>query len=174
MTSQWEQRRLKSPAYRLCAQTFLQAPITENIKAPRYWHFRGTAPQRASNAENVSIWWRHHHGGHFSLDTALVYKFQGGWRLYNIDFWSLLWTYLKYPLVINYIWTWKCRYLTRMSSLAVTEMVKMTTSGTVSDENFVKLVFSIQWLLNRRWLFFFRNGNGYGWSIRGGGAGAEG
>ena len=37
----------------------------ENIKAPRYWLlcgvFTGEFPaQMASNAENVSIWWRHH------------------------------------------------------------------------------------------------------------------
>ena len=46
-----------------------------NIKAPRHWplwgEFTGTGEfpaQMASNAENVSIWWRHHvwtrhHGG---------------------------------------------------------------------------------------------------------------
>ena len=39
----------------------------ENIKAPRHWplcgEFTGTGElpeQMASNAENVSIWWRHH------------------------------------------------------------------------------------------------------------------
>ena len=42
-----------------------QAQIKENIKAPRHrslWReFTGEFPtQRASNAENVSIWWRHH------------------------------------------------------------------------------------------------------------------
>ena len=41
--------------------------IKENIKAPRHRPFRGNSPvsgefpaQRASNAENVSIWWRYH------------------------------------------------------------------------------------------------------------------
>ena len=41
--------------------------IKEDIKAPRYWplcgEFTGTGEfpaQRASYAENVSIWWRHH------------------------------------------------------------------------------------------------------------------
>ena len=41
--------------------------MKENIKAPRHWplwgEFTGTGEfpaQRASNAENVSIWWRHH------------------------------------------------------------------------------------------------------------------
>ena len=46
-------------------QPFVQAQITENIKAPRHWplleEFTGEFPaQRASNAENVSNWWRHH------------------------------------------------------------------------------------------------------------------
>ena len=38
-----------------------------NIKAPRHWPLSGEvtgtgefSPQRASDAENVSIWWRHH------------------------------------------------------------------------------------------------------------------
>ena len=45
----------------------IRAQIKENIKAPRHWplceEFTGTGEfpaQRASNAENVSIWWRHH------------------------------------------------------------------------------------------------------------------
>ena len=44
-----------------------RAQIKENIKAPCHWplcgEFTGTGEfpaQRASNAENVSIWWRHH------------------------------------------------------------------------------------------------------------------
>ena len=39
----------------------------KNIKAPRHWPLCGNSPMtgefpahRASNAENVSIWWRHH------------------------------------------------------------------------------------------------------------------
>ena len=47
--------------------TVIQAQIKENIKAPRHWplcgEFTGTGEfpaQRASNAENVSIWWCHH------------------------------------------------------------------------------------------------------------------
>ena len=41
-----------------------KAQIKENIKASRHWllcgEFTGEFPaQRASNAENVSIWWRH-------------------------------------------------------------------------------------------------------------------
>ena len=46
---------------------FIHAQIKESIKAPPHWplcgEFTGTGEfpaQRVSNAENVSIWWRHH------------------------------------------------------------------------------------------------------------------
>ena len=62
----WARWRLKSPASRLFTQPFIQAQIKENTKAPRHWplcgEITGTGEfpaQRASNAENVSIWWRH-------------------------------------------------------------------------------------------------------------------
>ena len=61
VTSQWARWRLKSPASLLFTQLFVQAQIKENIKAPRHWPLCGEFPaQKASNAENVSIWWRHH------------------------------------------------------------------------------------------------------------------
>ena len=44
--------------------TFIQAQIKENIKTLRHWplcgEFTGDPAQMASNAENISIWWRHH------------------------------------------------------------------------------------------------------------------
>ena len=56
-----------SPASRLFTKSFIQAKIKEHIKAPLHWplcgEFTGTGEfpaQRASYAENVSIWWRHH------------------------------------------------------------------------------------------------------------------
>ena len=67
LTSWWPRWRLKSPASRLFTQSLIRAHIKENIKAPRHWplcgEFTGTGEfpaQSASNAENVSIWWRHH------------------------------------------------------------------------------------------------------------------
>ena len=69
MTSWWGRWRIQSPTSRsLFTQPFVQAQIKENIKAPRHWPLcGGNSPvtgefpaQRASNAENVSIWWRHH------------------------------------------------------------------------------------------------------------------
>ena len=65
-----------------------RAQIKENIKAPRHWplcgEFTGTGEfpaQRASNAENVSNWWRHHahyshHTHEFQDDIPQVY-----WKL---------------------------------------------------------------------------------------------
>ena len=68
VTSKWVRWHLKSPASPLFTQPFIQAQIKENIKAPHHWPLcGGNSPvagefpaQMASNAENVSIWWRHH------------------------------------------------------------------------------------------------------------------
>ena len=61
VTSQWARWRLKSPASRLFTQSFIQPQIKENIKAQRHWPLCWEfLAQMTSNAENVSIWWRHH------------------------------------------------------------------------------------------------------------------
>ena len=51
-----------SPASRLFTELFIQAQIKENIKAPRHWPLCGknSPVTGASNAENISIIWRHH------------------------------------------------------------------------------------------------------------------
>ena len=69
--------RLKSPASRFFVQPFMQTQIKENIKAtrhlPLYGEFAGHPvtgefpTQRASNSENVSIWWGHHDLLYFPL-----------------------------------------------------------------------------------------------------------
>ena len=53
---------------------YSRADQTKNIKAPRHWpfcgEFTGTGEfpaQRASNAANVSIWWRHHENDHYTM-----------------------------------------------------------------------------------------------------------
>ena len=65
--SQWAWWRLKVPASRLLTQLFIQARLKENINAPWHWPLWGEITgdrwipaQMASNAENVSIWRRHH------------------------------------------------------------------------------------------------------------------
>ena len=67
LTSQWPWWLLKSPTSWLFTQPFIRAQIKENSKAPHHWafygEFTGTSEfpaQMASNAENASIWWRHH------------------------------------------------------------------------------------------------------------------
>ena len=71
VTPWWARWRLKSPAFRSFAQTSDQAQIKQNIKAPRHWPLWGEfcigdlvtggfPSQRASDAENVSIWLRLH------------------------------------------------------------------------------------------------------------------
>ena len=61
VTSWWARWRLKSSASRLFTPPFIQAQTKENIKYLRHWPLWGKfTAQRASNAENVSIWFRHH------------------------------------------------------------------------------------------------------------------
>ena len=69
--------------------------MKENIKAPRHWplcgEFTGTGEfpaQRASNAENVSIWWRHHENWWFMMLPADTKRLQ--WKTYISD-WTLIW-----------------------------------------------------------------------------------
>ena len=49
---------IKPSASRLFTQPFIQTQIKENIKAPRHWPLCGEFTG-ASNAENITIWWRH-------------------------------------------------------------------------------------------------------------------
>ena len=72
VTSQWVRWRFISPASPLFTQPFIQAQIKENIKAPRHWPLGGEfiGGQRASDTENVSIWWRHH-----VITDKVTYKF---------------------------------------------------------------------------------------------------
>ena len=67
VTSQWVRWRLKSPASRLFTQPFVQGRSKKTSKLRVTGLCGGNSPvtgefpaQMASNAENVSIWWRHH------------------------------------------------------------------------------------------------------------------
>ena len=79
VTSQWTQRRLKSPASRLFTQPFIQAHIRETSKLRVTGLCAGNSPvtgefpaQRTSTAGKVSIWWRHH-------VQCAGYKFAWNW-----------------------------------------------------------------------------------------------
>ena len=74
---------------------FYSGADQRNIKAPRHWpfcgEFTGTGEfpaQRASNAKNVSIWWRHHDVTH-----TMSFRPVGGpesWEWYECALWDLL------------------------------------------------------------------------------------
>ena len=59
--------RLELPGAHLFAQPFIQVQINVNIKDPHHWPLWGGSngerwipSQKASNAENIPIWWPHH------------------------------------------------------------------------------------------------------------------
>ena len=79
-------------ASQLTGVSSVQAQIKENTKAPCHrplWGeltgHRWIPAQRASNAENVSIWWRHHEKAYFilwheTIPTDLVVEHQTHWN----------------------------------------------------------------------------------------------
>ena len=89
---QWRHNELDGvSASRLFTQSFIRAQIKENINALRHWplcgELTGTGEfpaQMASNAEKVSIWWRHHVVCHFvrlqwvDRETAIWLRSQQG------------------------------------------------------------------------------------------------
>ena len=91
----WSPRwRLTSPASRLFTQPFIQTQIKKNIKARRHWplcgEFTGSGEfpaQRASNAENVSIWWRYHGSKQsWASCTIDVHIYLQNWETYLYSF----------------------------------------------------------------------------------------
>ena len=84
-------------ASRLFTQAFIQAQIKENIKVPRHWpmygEFTGTGEfpaQMASNAENVSIWWRHHEKGNEPM-CRLILSAENSFHQWLREFSAIEW-----------------------------------------------------------------------------------
>ena len=82
--------RLKSPALPLFTQPFIRMQIKGNIKALRHWPLCGEVTetgefpaQMASNAEKVSILWRHHEQRALKADQA---EFRNGSAMYDVNF----------------------------------------------------------------------------------------
>ena len=116
LTSKWAWWRHRSPASILFTHQFVQAQIKENIKAPRHWplweEFTGAGEfpaQKASNAENVSICWRHHgfHKNIFPLPrTSQVLKFTENVKISQasgINQYKSLWIYtvfVQFPCML--------------------------------------------------------------------------
>ena len=67
-------RRRSKKSWKLCVTGVCEgnSPLTGEFPAPR-----------ASNAKNVSIWWRHHDLSHWNVKTARVYRpiYRTKWRL---------------------------------------------------------------------------------------------
>ena len=94
-TSQWrhnERDSLKSPASRLFTQLFIQMQFKVTPKlcvtslcVPVTGEFPA---QRASTAENVSIWWRHH-AKRFSLFKEKVYWWNELWCVFICCVWHI-------------------------------------------------------------------------------------
>ena len=105
-----------APASPLFTQPFIQAKIKENIKAPRHWplckEFTGDGEfpaQMASNAKDVSIWWRHHGQTGFvpKLGTLQWRVLMGSLCVVNVHIRSAL--YWGTPLGVPQYWfdqTW--------------------------------------------------------------------
>ena len=87
VTSQWGRRRFKSPASRLFTQPFILWRWKKTWKLRITGLCVGNSPvigefpaQIVSNAENVSIWWRHHekiilfHACHITFVAAALSK----------------------------------------------------------------------------------------------------
>ena len=87
VTSQWARWRFKSPALRLFTQPLFRRRLKKTSKLCVTGLCACNSPvtgkfpaQMASNAENDSIWWRHHAEAWFMWDVAieLFLKFNGG------------------------------------------------------------------------------------------------
>ena len=97
----------------LFAQPFDQAPIKEHVEAPRHWPLcwestGGFPSQRASKAENVSIWWRHHgsHSNDFQLHGMAYTETQSWLTPYGIVRKVILhtinsWIHIRKAVIIN-------------------------------------------------------------------------
>ena len=140
---QWrheEKERLKSPAVQLFTQRFIQAQIKETSKLGVPGRCEGNSPvtdkfpaQSASNAENVSIWWRHHgillyhrlsencaaHTGHLSVvspnrclwEQGSLQKIQRNCYIYTTPLFSLYFTFTR-----------RCKYWDWVKSVAILQM----------------------------------------------------
>ena len=105
----------------------IQAQIKEKIKGQRHWHFRGEFTgdrfiprKKTSNAENVSIWWRHQEFCSFHLSLSLCHTslieglshFEGLYHKTTLDdpyfsLHTLLWTSIRKQINIS------CEFVTR-------------------------------------------------------------
>ena len=106
VTSQWARWRLKSPATPFFTQPFIQAQIKITQKLRVTGLCAGNSPvtdefpaQMANNAENVSIWWRHHEYRRKVLATSVMMK------TFNVRLHHPI--LFQYPMINLFIWSHK-------------------------------------------------------------------
>ena len=100
MTSKWARWRLKSPASRGFTQPFIQGQIKENIQASHHWPLWGECTghqwKMASNAENVSISWRHHENDkNESTHSPVVTLNQNPWWRHQWKLFPRYWPFVR-------------------------------------------------------------------------------
>ena len=105
--SRWIPHTKASDAELWCLlwSAFIQAQIKENIKPPRHWSFAGNSPG-TGNAENVSIWWRHH--VILRIDILNTYCVKGPWGMPQLptEYKStLVWVITWYRKSLPMSWT---------------------------------------------------------------------
>ena len=113
MTSLWAWWRLKSLSSRLFTQPFIQAQTKKNIKSPRHWPLwreftvdRELPAQRASTAENVSIWWRYH------AWVAGLRAWDGRGQHHSTGHYVVAYGHFLYPSTRRCIWSyWRRQFL---------------------------------------------------------------
>ena len=108
MTSWWARRRLKSPASRLFTQPFIQLRLKKTSKLRVTGLCEKNSPvtgeiseQRPSNAENVSILWRHH-----DILTAV-------WNYFVLSLMQTFW--MQRETIGSPCWFW-CQFLAVMKN----------------------------------------------------------
>ena len=130
MTSYWGPWRLKSPAFWLFTQPFVQAEIKENTKAPRHGPLWGEftcefPAQRTGKAENVSIWsWSFStaraseiipFSSRFSLSLLLQNDIIENAEKVMVKFWSL---FLSCHNFLKQQWSWSTHWIVVFVSIS--------------------------------------------------------
>ena len=117
VTSLWAQWHLISPASQLFAWPFVAAEIKENIEAPHHWPLWGESTghrwiplKRASNVENVSIWWRH-----YETNAFLFYRW--------VNQACMIWKNYKYYWVLYIYWWRKQTWYPSIIAVSINDIV---------------------------------------------------
>ena len=89
--SQWARWRLKSPASRLFAQSFVQAQIKENIKASRCWAlWRASSGDRWFPSQRPGAWKM------FPFDDVIIQQVDRAWT-FSCWYFIVCWYYWLVP-----------------------------------------------------------------------------